>query len=222
MFAGCIAAHPMPDTPTKTELTLNGDDTRQQLIMQSNAMITPDEAGQVLADQEMCYLQLDKITIECFPFGSLLMLGPNDAVELVYDNPLDDLHADEHDPRGELMLQTLAVVSVIADSVERLPGSLADYIDDANSANPGVATTLSRRLIDSSSVNLAGMSRAGPFTINLELTEDGKEELREALSDRETSSLQFALHLHRNHLAHRPRRITASLRGAGLSPAGAR
>jgi hypothetical protein len=217
-LVGCTAARPQSGVATETELALNGDDTRQQLSIHTDQTISPDEAEQLLADQEMCYLQLDEITVECFPFGSLLMMGQGDAVKLVYDNPLDDLHVDEHDPHGESMLRTLAVVSVIADSVERLPGALADYIDDNSAINPGVAVKLARRLIDSSSAKIDGMSRAGPLSIKLELTEDGKEELREALSDRETGGLQLAHHLHRSHLRHRVRPIPTSAVGGVPSP----
>jgi hypothetical protein len=195
--AGCAAARPAAATLSETTLRLSGADTRQKLVIKSDQTITSDEADQVLADGEMCYLQLDTITIECFPFGSLLMMGQEDAVELVYDNPLDDLHADSRDPRSELLLRTLAVLSVIADSVERLPAALADYIDNPDSANPGIARSLAHRLVDSGEVELAGLSRAGPFSVQLELTEDGKEELREALSDRQAGSLQYVHHLHR-------------------------
>jgi hypothetical protein len=210
LLAGCAAGRQTSGLSTETELILNGDDTRQRLAIHPEETITPDEADEVLADEEMCYLTLDKVTIECFPFGSLLMMGPDDAVELVADNPLDDLHADNHDPHGELMLRTLAVVGVIADSVERLPGVLADYLDNTESLNPGVAATLAHRLIDSSQVDIAGMSRAGPFTIKLELTEDGKEVLREALADRETNGFRYVHHLHRSTPRHGTLKVSTS------------
>ena len=216
-LAGCAATR-QTSRAAATELTLNGDDTRQRLTIHPDQTITPDEADQILADQEMCYLTLDKVSIECFPFGSLLMMGPDDAVELVADNPLDDLHADERDPHGDLMLRTLAVVGVIADSVERLPGALADYLDNNQSLNPGVATTLAHRLIESSQVDIAGMSRAGPFSIKLELTEDGREMLREALADRESNGLRFVHHLHRRALRNGGLKVSTSSGGGGPLP----
>lgn len=216
-LAGCAATR-HTSRADATELTLNGDDTRQRLTIHPDQTITSDEADQILAEQEMCYLQIDKVTIECFPFGSLLMMAPDDAVELVADNPLDDLHADARDPRGELMLRTLAVTGVIADSVERLPGALADYLDNTNSPNPGVATALAHRLVDSSQVDIAGMSRAGPFSIKLELTEDGKEMLREALADRKTNGLRFVHHLHRRSVRPHAQRVSTSSDGGGPVP----
>jgi len=202
-LSGCAASGSSEPPPKTSELSIHGDNTELRFIIDRTQTITPDEADQILADQEMCYLTInDAVTIECFPFGSLLMMGPDDAMELVYDNPLDDLHADPRDSQGELLLQTLSVVSLIGDSVERMPDALADYLDDANQLNPGVATNLANHLIDSSKVEIAGMSRAGPFTIVCELTEDGKETIRQALADRESSDLQLVHRRHRHGHAH--------------------
>jgi hypothetical protein len=200
-FAGGCAASggPSPPPSETSELSIHGDNTQLRFIIHRSQTITSDEAEQILAEQEMCYLTVDQnVTIECFPFGSLLMMGPDDAVELVYDNPLDDLHADSQDAQGELLLQTLSVISLIGDSVERMPDALADYIDDDNQLNPGVATNLAHHLIDSSNVELAGMSRAGPFTVVLELTEDGKETIRQALADRQSGDLRLVHRLRRH------------------------
>ncbi len=171
-----------------------------RFIIDPSQRITSGEADQILADQEMCYLTIDKVTIECFPFGSLLMMGPDDAVELVYDNPLDDLHADARDPQGETLLRTLSIASLIGDSVERLPAALADYVDSDNTQNPGIARTLAHQLIESSEVNIPGMSRVGPFKLVLELTEDGKETIRGALADRESGDLRYVHHLRHGRL----------------------
>jgi hypothetical protein len=208
-LGGCATGSDSPPAPDKSELNLQGDNTRLRLTIDRKQTITSDEADQILADQEMCYLTInDKVTIECFPFGSLLMMGPDDAVELVYDNPLDDLHAGPQDTPGELLLQT--VVGLIGDSVERVPDSLADYLDGDNPLNPGVATNLAHHLIDSEKVKLEGMSRAGPFTIVVELTEDGKETLRQALADRESGDLHLVHRLGRH--AHSPATKTTPVR----------
>ncbi len=212
---GCAASGSPSPTPDTSELNLQGDNTRLRFTIDRNQTITSDEADQILADQEMCYLTInDKVTIECFPFGSLLMMGPDDAEELVDDNPLDDLHADSQDTQGELLLETLSVVGLVGDSVERLPDALADYLDDTSQPNPGVATNLAHHLIDSEKVKLAGMSRAGPFTIMVELTEDGKETLRQALADRESGDLHLVHHLrrHAHSPATKPTRVRAELR----------
>ena len=199
LLTGCaVAARPSSLQQQKSELSLHGDNTRLRIVIDRSESISPDEADQILADQEICYLTVDKATIECFPFGSLLMMGPNDAVQLVSDNPLDDLHANSQDPKGELLLRTLSMASLIADSVERLPGALADYVDSESTRNPGVARTLAHELLESSAVTLPGMSRAGAFKIVVELTEDGKETIRSALADRESGNLRYVRHLRRH------------------------
>lgn len=197
LLGGCAVAARPSAAQQISELSLHGEDTRLRIIIDRRQTITPDEADQILAAQEMCYLTIDKATIECFPFGSLLVMGPNDAVALVSDNPLDDLHAGPQDPQGEMLLRTLSVASLIADSVERLPDALADYVDSDNTRNPGVATTLAHELLESSAVTIPGMSRAGPFNIVLELTKDGKETIRGALADREPGNLRFVHHMRR-------------------------
>ena len=208
VFASGCATRGGPSLPADTsEVSIHGDNTQLRFIIHRSQTITSEEAEQILADQEMCYLTIDQgVTIECFPFGSLLMMGPDDAVELVYDNPLDDLHADTQDAQGELLLETLSVISLIGDSVERMPDALADYIDGDHQLNPGVATNLAHHLIDSSKVELAGMSRAGPFTIVLELTEDGRETIRQALADRQSGDLRL-VHRVRRHRVHARRSV---------------
>jgi hypothetical protein len=186
-LAGCAVARQAPRDDDPFPLDLAGNNTHLRFVLGSVSANSSDDSDGLLADQELCYLSIDHATIECFPFGSLLMLGPDDAVELVADNPLDDLHADGRDPGGDSLLRTLSTFSLIAASIDRVPDSLADYMADEDAENPAVARALALRLLQPGGTTLTGYSGSATFTINVELTDDGRETLEEALADSQSS-----------------------------------
>jgi hypothetical protein len=185
-LAGCAVARPIRPDDNPFPLDLAGDNTHTRFVLDSVSASASDDSEGLLADQELCYLSIDNATIECFPFGSLLMLGPDDAVQLVSDNPLDGLHAGVRDPGADSLLQTLSIFSLIAASIDRVPDSLADYMAGDDVENPAVARALALRLLQPGGTTLTGHSGSATFTIKVELTDDGRETLEEALADSQT------------------------------------
>ncbi len=155
-----------------------GANTRIRIILSDRAAASREPARE-LDNLELCYLQADRCTIECFPFGSLLILGPDDAMTLVGDNPLCDLRPDGRDPQGESLLDTIGVISVIGGSVERLPETLAEYIEDPDE-NADAAVSLARVLLSPQGTNLPGFGRSGHFTVTIQLTAPGRKRLLQA------------------------------------------
>lgn len=188
MLAGCAARGGAESDAFP--FRLRGANTRFRIILSDRAAAASKEPARELDNLELCYLKADRCTIECFPFGSLLMLGPDDAMALVEDNPLSDLRPDGHDPQGESLLDTIGVISVIGGSVERLPETLAEYIEDPDD-NADAAVSLARALLSPQGTNLPGFGRSGHFTVTVQLTDPGRKRLLQALRSKPGSGMMM-------------------------------
>ena len=126
----------------------------------------------------------------------------------------DGLHPAARDPGADTLLQTLSIVSLIAGSIDRVPDSLADYIDKDNSQNPAVARALAQRLLEPGETKLRGFSAAATFTVAVRLTDTGKETLLDALADRQNGGVQLVRSRHG-----RPAHVSsAKLKGISIPP----
>jgi hypothetical protein len=156
------------------------------------------EPGEFTRD-EVCYIKAGDFRIDCYTDGSALNLGPNDSNDVLTDNAAWHLTpADENDKSGEQALRTYAIVALVAGSVDRLPSALADYLQ-----SPGQHLTqaldLSEHLLSDEQVRLEGFARGGNFTITVQLNDDGREKLLDALDEigESDSDLQVVRHRHR-------------------------
>ncbi len=182
-LVGCAAHGGGSDDGNAFPFHLRGANTQFRINFASRSEKASKEPARQLDERELCYLKADRCTIECFPFGSLLILGPDDAMPLVEDNPLSDLRPDGHDPQAESLLDTIGVIAVIGGSVERLPETLAEYIEDPDE-NSDAAVSLARELLTAKGTNLPGFGHNGHFTVAVQLTEPGRKRLLQALRSR--------------------------------------
>ena len=77
-------------------------------------------------------------------------------------------------------MQAYAVITLIAGSVDRLPTALSDYLQ-----NPGQHLTqaleLTSELLSQQRVKFHGFANGGNFTVTVELNDDGRDKLLDAL-----------------------------------------
>lgn len=140
------------------------------------------QPGQFRQD-EVCYLKIGNLRIDCYTDGSSLNLGLNDSTDLLTDNGAWNLApADENNKQGEQLLQTYAIVCLVGGSVDRLPATLSDYLQ-----NPGQhlsdALDLTSRLLSEKQIRLDGFARGGNFTVTMELNDSGREKLLDGLDE---------------------------------------
>jgi hypothetical protein len=133
-----------------------------------------------LLGDEICCVSIESSTIECFPEGTLLLLGSSESVQLMEDNPLWNLAPVTSDADAAAVMKLYATLYLLAGSIEKLPDALADYLD-----NPGPrqrdAIALARTLAIHGGAKLPAFAHGGKFTVSFRLTEQGRDKLLEAL-----------------------------------------
>ena len=178
---GCANQHAMPrakDAQSPPVFLLRGE----------NAVIWFDFAPQPndvqpphhLLGGEICFVAIESSTIECFPEGTLLLLGSSEAVQLMDDNPLWRLMPITTDANSAAVMKLYATLYLLAGSIDRLPDALADYLDNSGPRRRD-AIALARLLAVHNGAKLAGFAHGGKFSVSFRLTEDGRDKLLEAL-----------------------------------------
>ena len=159
------------------------------------------EPGQFQHD-ELCYIKAGKFRIDCFADGSTLSYGPNDAVDILSDHAPSTLEPANEDSAAAQSMRLYALVTLVAGTVDRLPSTLSDYLQ-----NPGqhlsAAMDLAEQLLSDDPVRLNGYARGGNFQVTLQLNDAGQEKLVEALEEKSDNSgqLQFVQQHSLKHLA---------------------
>ncbi len=86
------------------------------------------------------------------------------------------------DPQGRQLMQVYAVLTLVAGSIDRLPATLADYIQ-----TPGTHLTealdLTEELLTRDQMKLQGFARGGNFNVTVQLSDAGREKLQDALDE---------------------------------------
>jgi hypothetical protein len=139
------------------------------------------EPGQ-FTRSEVCYLKAGNFRIDCFPGGSELNLGPTDSTDLLTDHAPWNLSPENEDNKVAVQtMEAYAVITLIAGSVDRLPSALSDYLQ-----NPGQhlndALELTNQLL-SQRVKFQGFAKGGNFTVTVELSDDGRDKLLDAIDE---------------------------------------
>jgi len=182
---GCATTHAPHDKNAAHDslhvpLALRGDDVIVQIDLPNGKQtISPGE----FQKDEICYMSAGQFRIDCYKDGSSLNLGPTDSNDLLLDNPGSNLQpADDEDEDGRRLLQISSVLMLVAGSIDRLPGTLSDYIQ-----NPGQhmaeALDLTESLLTQDKVRFAGYAHGGNFNVTVELTDAGREKLEDALDE---------------------------------------
>lgn len=187
-LAGCArtqttmdaASNPDRDAGISIPLAIRGQSTVLRITFpKHDEQIEPGRFEQ----DEICYLEAGDFRIDCHTDGSSLNLGPNDSNDLLTDNPMYGLapaKAGEKDAATALRLY--GVLFLIAGSVDRLPPTLANYLQ-----SPGThlneAIALTDALLNQKSVRFVGHARGGNFVVSVELTDDGRDKLDDAMDE---------------------------------------
>lgn len=173
--------HSQPSAMTPViPLALRGQNTTLHLeFPKGRQTIIPGEFTQ----SEVCYLKAGSFRIDCFADGSELNLGPTDSTDLLTDNAAWNLSPANDDNRAALQaMQAYALITLIAGSVDRLPTALSDYLQ-----NPGEHLTealdLTSQLLSEPRVKFHGFAKGGNFTVTVELNDDGRDKLLDALDE---------------------------------------
>jgi len=160
-------------------LALQGENTIIKIELPSG--LQKIEPGQFQQDQ-VCYMTAGKFRIDCYNDSSSLNLGPNDSNDLLTDNPGWKLQPAEDDEQARQLMQMYAVLTLVAGSVDRLPATLADYIQTPGS-HLTEALDLTEELLTKDQVRLPGYARGGNFNVTVQLTDAGREKLEDALDE---------------------------------------
>lgn len=185
-LAGCAREHPVVASETQGDpppatipLALNGQDTSMRISFpHRDQRIEPGEFNQ----DEICYLSVGDFRIDCYTDGSSLNLGPNDSTDLLTDNPMAGL-SPAHDDKGAAQaMQLYGILFLVGGSLDRLPGALADYIEDPNQ-HLDEALALAQLLLNQKKVEFEGHARGGNFTVTVELNDSGRDKLLDALDE---------------------------------------
>ena len=139
------------------------------------------EPGQFQKD-EICYLTAGGFRIDCFDNGSTLNLGPEDSTPLLSDNPMWDINSDEDDPLTSDYMRLYGVIFLVGSSVERLPDTLANYIQDPG-RHASEAGSVALALVNQKQIELEGHARGGNFKLYVQLTDAGRDRLVDALNE---------------------------------------
>jgi hypothetical protein len=200
-LAGCAREQPAAadeaapiDPPISIPLALKGQSTSLRLSFpRHDQQIEP---GQFNPD-EICYLSVGDFRIDCYTDGSSLNLGPNDSTDLLTDNPMAGIAPARDDKDAAQTMKLYGVLFLVGGSIDRLPATLADYIQDPNQ-HLSEALTLAQLLLNQKTVEFEGHARGGNFTVAVELNDDGRDKLLDALDEvgQPTGSTQMVL-LHR-------------------------
>jgi hypothetical protein len=156
---------------------MTGDNTRLVLDFSAHP---PSQTSRSLGSGEICFISAGPATIICLAQGSYLLLGQDDGVELLASNPVWHLRAASDDPSETALLRGFGTILLIAGSVDRLPGALADYMDEPG-AHRREATVLARKLLADGGAELSGVARGGTFKVSVRLTTAGRDKLLEAI-----------------------------------------
>jgi hypothetical protein len=170
-------------------LALRGENTILRIEFPSGVQnISP---GQFQQD-EVCYMNAGKFRIDCYNDSSSLNLGPTDSNDLLTDNPGWKLEPAGDDEQGRQLLKVYSVLTLVAGSVDRLPATLADYIQSPG-AHLTEALDLTEQLLTEDQVRLTGFARGGNFNVTVQLSDDGREKLQDALDEAGDSGGNFQL-----------------------------
>jgi hypothetical protein len=140
------------------------------------------EPGQFTRN-EVCYMKAGNFRIDCFADGSELNLGPMDSTDLLTDLACWNLQpADEDNRLAAQAMQAYALITLVAGSVDRLPNTLSDYLQ-----TPGQHLTealdLTNQLLTDPRVRFQGYAKGGNFTVTVELNDDGRQKLLDAVDE---------------------------------------
>jgi len=178
---GCAPQHVSPGAK-------NADAAPGFVLRGENAVIWFDFSAQendsqpphrLLAD-EICCVAFESSTIECFPEGTVLLLGSAESVRLMDDNPLWKLLPITADKDAVAVMKLYATLYLLAGSIDKLPDALADYLDDAGTRRHD-AIALARALATRGGAKLSGFAHGGKFAVSFRLTNTGRDKLLEAL-----------------------------------------
>jgi hypothetical protein len=184
-LAGCArdvvvldANHPQGAMLQVIPLSLRGQNTTLHLEFPKGRQTI--EPGQ-FTQSEVCYLKAGSFRIDCYPEGSELNLGPTDSTDLLTDHAAWNLSPENDENKAAVQaMQAYAVITLIAGSVDRLPTALSDYLQ-----NPGQHLTealeLTSELLSQQRVKFHGFAKGGNFTVTVELNDDGRDKLLDAL-----------------------------------------
>jgi len=160
-------------------LALQGENTIMKIEFPSG--VQKIEPGQFQHD-EVCYMTAGKFRIDCYNDSSSLNLGPTDSNDLLTDHPGWKLQPALDDEPGGRLLRVYAILTLVAGSVDRVPATLADYIQV-----PGTHLTealdLTEALLTQDPVRLPGYARGGNFNVTVQLSDAGREKLEDALDE---------------------------------------
>ena len=187
-------------------LLLQGQDTKLKISFPKTDQKV--EPGQ-FAHGEVCYLKVGDVRIDCYADGSTLNLGLNDTSDLLTDNPMWNIEPASGDKQAIQTMRVYAVLFLVAGTVDRLPGGLADYVQSP-AQHLSEAVELARELLDQPRVELQGYARGGNFVVAVELTDAGKDKLTDALDEAgepigKTQLVRARWWRHRPHHPPRPR-----------------
>jgi hypothetical protein len=169
------------------------------------------DPGQFQHD-EICYVKAGGFRIDCFADGSSLNYGPNDSTDLLTDHAPSTLTPANEDSNAAQSMHLYALVTLIAGSVDRLPATLSDYLQ-----NPGqhlnAAMDLADQLLGDEPVQLAGYARGGNFVVTMELDDAGRDKIVEALDEHsdDQGQLQFVQGAHSQAGMHVRRTINSKV-----------
>jgi len=184
-----VVRHSLALTTMHLPLALQGENTVMKIELPSGEQRI--EPGQFQHD-EVCYMSAGKFRIDCFGDGSALNLGPTDSNDLLTDVPGWKLQPALDDERARQALQMYAVLTLVAGSVDRLPATLADYIQV-----PGTHLTealdLTEELLTKEQLKLRGFARGGNFNVTVQLSDAGREKLEDALDEAGDSGGQLQM-----------------------------
>lgn len=187
-LAGCArtqtnldaASSPERDAGVSIPLAIRGRSTVLRITFPNrDEQIEPGRFEQ----DEICYLEAGDFRIDCYTDGSSLNLGPNDSSDLLTDNPMYGLApAKAGEKEAATAMRLYGVLVLIAGSVDRLPATLADYLQ-----SPGThlneAIALTDALLNQKNVRFIGHARGGNFVVSVELTDDGRDKLDDAMDE---------------------------------------
>ena len=189
-LVGCAHEHPDAatetpiDPPASIPLALKGQSTSLRLSFPRHDQRI--EPGQFHPD-EICYLSVGDFRIDCYTDGSSLNLGPNDSTDLLTDNPMAAVAPARDDKDAAQTMKLYGVLFLVGGSIDRLPATLADYIQDPNQ-HLSEALALAQLLLNQKTVEFEGHARGGNFTVAVELNDDGRDKLLDALDETGQSS----------------------------------
>jgi hypothetical protein len=184
-LAGCAreqnaaAGEAAADPPETIPLALNGQSTTLHLSFpQHDQRIDPGQFNQ----DEICYLSVGDFRVDCYTDGSSLNLGPNDSTDLLTDNPMASLTPVRDDKDVVRTMKLYGILFLVGGSIDRLPGTLADYIGNPNQ-HLNEAVALAQLLLSDKKVEFEGHARGGNFAVAVELNDDGRDKLLDALDE---------------------------------------